>query len=55
MLTEGIYKITWTEPTGTDVALDFLPNEGKLHGMIFLKWVEEHPEITVCFKMILLT
>ena len=35
MLTEGIYKITWTEPTGTDVALDFLPNEGKLHGMIF--------------------
>lgn len=50
MLTEGIYKITWTEPTGTDVALDFLPNEGKLHGMIFLKWVEEHPEITVCFQ-----
>ena len=51
MLTEGIYKITWTEPTGTDVALDFLPNEGKLHGMIFFpKWVEEHPEITVCFQ-----
>lgn len=29
MLTEGIYKIAWTEPTGTDVALDFLPNEEK--------------------------
>ena len=23
MLTEGVYKVTWTEPTGTDVALDF--------------------------------
>ena len=50
-LTEGIYKITWTEPTGTDVALDFLPNENKLHGTIFFpKWVEEHPEITVTYQ-----
>lgn len=48
MLTEGIYKIAWTEPTGTDVALDFLPNEKKLNGTIFFpKWVQEHPEITV--------
>ena len=29
MLTEGVYKVTWTEPTGTDVALDFMPNEKK--------------------------
>lgn len=51
MLTEGVYKITWTEPTGTDVALDFMPNEQKLHGTIFFpKWVEEHPEITVTFQ-----
>ncbi len=50
-LTDGVYKITWTEPTGTDVALDFMPNEGKMHGVIFFpKWVEEHPEITVCFQ-----
>ncbi len=34
-LTDGVFKITWTEPTGTDVALDFMPNEKKLHGMIF--------------------
>ena len=35
----------------TDVALDFMPNEKKLHGMIFFpKWVEEHPEITVTFQ-----
>lgn len=51
MLTPGVYKITWTEPTGTDVALDFMPNEGRLHGTIFFpKWVHEHPEITVCFQ-----
>lgn len=51
MLTEGIYKVAWTEPTGTDVALDFVPNELKLNGAIFFpNWVEEHPEITVCFQ-----
>lgn len=50
-LTDGVFKITWTEPTGTDVALDFMPNENKLHGMIFFpKWVEEHPEITVTYQ-----
>lgn len=26
-LTDSVFKITWTEPTGTDVALDFTPNE----------------------------
>lgn len=50
-LTDGVFKITWTEPTGTVVALDFMPNEKKLHGTIFFpKWVEEHPEITVTFQ-----
>ena len=50
-LTDGVFKITWTEPTGTDVALDFLPNEGIMHGTIFFpKWVEEHPEITVTYQ-----
>ena len=51
ILTEGVYKIAWTEPTGTDVALDFVPNEKKLNGTIFFpRWVKEHPEITVCFQ-----
>ena len=50
-LTDGVFKITWTEPTGTDVALDFMPNEKKRHGMLFFpKWVEEHREITVTFQ-----
>ncbi|WP_269150090.1 phenolic acid decarboxylase [Helicobacter suis] len=34
-LIEGVFKITWTEPTGTDVALDFMPCEKRVHGMIF--------------------
>ena len=33
------------------MALDFMPNEKKMHGTIFFpKWVEEHPEITVTFQ-----
>ncbi len=50
-LTDGVFKVTWTEPTGTDVALDLMPNEHKMHGTIFFpKWVQDHPEITVCFQ-----
>lgn len=50
-LTDGVFKVTWTEPTGTDVALDFMPNEKIMHSTIFFpRWVEEHPEITVCYQ-----
>ena len=50
-LIPGVYKVAWTEPTGTDVALDFVPNEHKLNGTIFFpKWVQEHPEITVTYQ-----
>ncbi len=50
-LTENVYKISWTEPTGTDVSVAFMPKENRLHGIIFFpKWVHEHPEITVCFQ-----
>jgi len=50
-IADGIFKVSWTEPTGTDVALDFMPNEGHINGVIFFpKWVKEHPEITVCHQ-----
>lgn len=50
-LLDGVYKVSWTEPTGTDVCLDFMLNENRTHGTIFFpKWVHEHPEITVCFQ-----
>lgn len=43
--------MSWTEPTGTDVSLNFMPNEKRMHGIIFFpKWVHEHPEITVCYQ-----
>ncbi|WP_274705839.1 phenolic acid decarboxylase [Fructilactobacillus cliffordii] len=50
-LTPGIFKVAWTEPTGTDVSLDFMPNKNKTHGEIFFpKWVDEHPKLTVCYQ-----
>ncbi len=50
-LVEGVFKVTWTEPTGTDVALNFMIADKRIHGVIFFpKWVHEHPEITVCFQ-----
>ncbi|HEY8719791.1 phenolic acid decarboxylase [Pengzhenrongella sp.] len=48
---DGVYKIAWTEPTGTSVALDVVPAKRRLHGVIFFPhWVEQHPERTVCFQ-----
>ena len=50
-LTDDVYKISWTEPTGTDVSISFMPKDKRLHGIIFFpKWVHEHPEITVCHQ-----
>lgn len=47
----GVYKISWTEPTGTDVSLNFVLEQHLMHGVIFFpKWVHEHPEITVCYQ-----
>ncbi|SDD12652.1 phenolic acid decarboxylase [Actinokineospora iranica] len=40
-----VYKISWTEPTGTTVSVDVLPGRRRLHAVIFLpRWVGEHPE-----------
>ena len=50
-LVEGIYKVSWTEPTGTDVVLNFMLNEKRTHGTVFFpKWVHEKPEITICYQ-----
>lgn len=50
-LADGVYKISWIELTGTDVSLSFMPDQNWLHGVIFFpKWVQEHPEITVCYQ-----
>ncbi len=50
-LADGHFKISWTEPTGTSVAVDILPEHRRLHGVIFFpRWVHEHPERTILFQ-----
>lgn len=45
------YKISWTEPTGTDVSLIANLGDRLFHGTIFFpRWVMDHPEKTVCFQ-----
>ncbi|WP_413723143.1 phenolic acid decarboxylase [Sodalis sp. RH23] len=46
-----VYKISWTEPTGTDVSLIANLEDNIFHGTIFFpRWVIDHPEKTVCFQ-----
>ncbi|OBJ52373.1 phenolic acid decarboxylase [Mycobacterium sp. 1423905.2] len=50
-LDDGHFKISWTEPTGTSVAVNVMPAKRRLHGVIFFpQWVERHGERTVCFQ-----
>jgi len=50
-LSEGVFKLSWTEPTGSDAVVNVMPELNCVHGMIFFpKWVTEHPEITVCYQ-----
>ncbi|MHC5257472.1 phenolic acid decarboxylase [Streptomyces sp. UC4497] len=50
-LTEGVYKVSWTEPTGTSVSVNVVPAERVLHGVIFFPhWIKEHGERTVLFQ-----
>lgn len=48
---DGVYKISWTEPTGTDVSLIINLADKVFHGTIFFpRWVINNPEKTVCFQ-----
>nr|8A85_A Chain A, Phenolic acid decarboxylase N134 [synthetic construct]8A85_B Chain B, Phenolic acid decarboxylase N134 [synthetic construct]8A85_C Chain C, Phenolic acid decarboxylase N134 [synthetic construct]8A85_D Chain D, Phenolic acid decarboxylase N134 [synthetic construct]8A85_E Chain E, Phenolic acid decarboxylase N134 [synthetic construct]8A85_F Chain F, Phenolic acid decarboxylase N134 [synthetic construct] len=50
-LGNGMYKVSWTEPTGTCVSLVVDLAERWLHGTIFFaQWVSQHPELTVVFQ-----
>ncbi len=50
-LDDDHYKISWTEPTGTSVAVNVIPGKRRLHGVIFFpQWVEQHGDRTVCFQ-----
>ncbi|MBN3135252.1 phenolic acid decarboxylase [Pectobacterium punjabense] len=46
-----VYKISWTEPTGTDVSLIVNIADKIFHGTIFFpRWIINNPEKTVCFQ-----
>ncbi len=48
---ESIYKISWTEPTGTDVSLIVNLGDKLFHGTIFFpRWIMNNPEKTICFQ-----
>jgi len=48
---ENVWKISWTEPTGTDVSLIANLDDMVYHGTIFFpRWVIQDPKKTVCFQ-----
>lgn len=50
-LAEDVYKISWDEPTGTNVSLAINFQRRKLHGTaVFPKWIEDDPQKTVCYQ-----
>jgi phenolic acid decarboxylase len=50
-LGHDIFKVSWHEPTGTNVSLTVSFNERWLHGwVVFPRWVAEEPQKTVCYQ-----
>lgn len=48
---QDVYKISWTEPTGTDVSLIINLADKMFHGTIFFpRWIINDPKKTVCFQ-----
>lgn len=50
-LSDGVFKVSWDEPTGTTVSVAVNVPDRLLHGVIFFpQWVAQNPERTVCFQ-----
>lgn len=50
-LSDEVFKISWDEPTGTSVSVAFNLSERRIHGVIFFPhWIEQNPELTVCYQ-----
>ena len=50
-LDDSVYKVSWTEPTGTSVVVNVLPAKRRLHGTIFFpRWIEEAGSKTVLYQ-----
>lgn len=50
-LSDDVYKVSWDEPTGTDVSVTINLQERHLHGVIFFPhWIAKEPTKTVCYQ-----
>lgn len=50
-LSDDVFKVSWDEPTGTSVSVSFNLTEREVHGVIFFpQWIEQNPELTVCYQ-----
>ncbi|MEV5885811.1 phenolic acid decarboxylase [Streptomyces sp. NPDC052020] len=50
-LSDDLYKVSWTEPTGTCVVVNVLPGRRVLHGTIFFpQWIERDGSKTVLYQ-----
>ncbi|OYO12008.1 phenolic acid decarboxylase [Enemella evansiae] len=48
---DGVYKVSWNEPTGTCVVVNVMPEKHRVHGTIFFPhWIEEDGSKTVVFQ-----
>ena len=50
-LADGVFKVSWDEPTGTCVSLAFMLETRKTHGTAFFpQWIAQEPGKTVCYQ-----
>jgi phenolic acid decarboxylase len=50
-IAKDIYRVSWTEPTGTDVALTFNLQDKLVHGTIYFpRWVVNEPHKIACYQ-----
>ena len=50
-LCDDVFKISWTEPTGTSVVVNVLPGLRRLHGTIFFPaWIAQDGSKTVVYQ-----
>jgi len=51
-LADGVYKVSWNEPTGTCVSVAYNLNENRAHGATFFpRWIELQPERIIGFQI----
>lgn len=51
LLDEGIYKLAWTEPTGSSVVVTVIPDKRRVHGTTFYpQWIKQDVSKTVLYQ-----